>query len=162
MGDPIIRPARDEELPRIRQIAKQAWSPIYAYFREKMGEDLWTREHPGDPLEQKADVVERHFREHPDQAFVTEVDGEVVGFCTYTLRDSLVGVVGNNAVAPEAQGKGVGSLQYETCLQRMREAGMIYARVQTGLDPAHAPARRAYEKVGFEPVRPHIDYYMTL
>lgn len=162
MSDAVIRAACDEDMQRIREIAKQAWAPIYDYYREQMGEDLWLREHPGDPLERKADSVEKHFREKPDEGFVTEIDGEVVGFCTLMLRENGVGVVGNNAVAPEAQGKGVGSAQYEECLRRMREAGMVYATVHTGLDPAHAPARRAYEKVGFEQIRPHVEYYMTL
>ena len=162
MSEPVIRAARDEDMAAIREIAKQAWAPIYAYYREQMGDDLWQREHPGDPLEKKADSVENFCRENPDRAFVTEIDGEVVGFCTFMLRDNGVGVVGNNAVSPAAQGKGVGSRQYEECLQRMRDAGMEYATVHTGLDPAHAPARRAYEKVGFEQIRPHVEYYMEL
>ncbi len=162
MSEPVIRAARDEDIERIREIAKQAWAPIYAHFREAMGEDLFAREYPGEPLERKADSVEKHFREHPELGFVTEIDGAVVGFCTLMLRDTGVGVVGNNAVAPEAQGKGIGSAQYEECLRRMREAGMAFATVHTGLDPSHAPARRAYEKVGFEAIRPHVEYYMKL
>ena len=162
MAEPIIRAAREEDIPEIRRIAKLAWEPIYAYFRSVMGEDLWGREQPAEPLEAKADQVERHFRERPDEAFVTEIDGEVMGFCTLMLRDNGVGEIGNNAVAPEAQGRGVGSAQYHECLRRMREAGMVHATVHTGLDPAHAPARRAYEKVGFEAVRPHVEYYMKL
>ena len=39
---------------------------------------------------------------------------------------------------------------------------MEYAKVGTGLDPSHAAARRGYEKVGFEQVRPHVEYYMEL
>ena len=162
MSEPVIRAARDEDIERIREIAKQAWAPIYEYFHGQMGEDLWKRAYPDQPLENKADQVERHFREQPDCAFVTEIDGEVVGFCTLMLRENGVGVIGNNAVAPEAQGKGVGSAQYQECLRRMREAGMVYATVHTGLDPAHAPARRAYEKVGFEAIRPHVEYFMEL
>ena len=162
MSEPVIRAARDEDIERIREIAKQAWAPIYAHFREAMGEDLFAREYPAEPLERKADSVEKHFRDHPELGFVTEIDGAVVGFCTLMLRDTGVGVVGNNAVAPEAQGKGIGSAQYEECLRRMREAGMVFATVHTGLDPSHAPARRAYEKVGFEAIRPHVEYYMKL
>lgn len=162
MADSTIREAREEDIPDIRRIAKEAWEPIYEYFRERMGEDLWRREHPGDALERKADNVERHFRERPDEAFVSELEGQIVGFCTLQLRDNGVGVVGNNAVDPRAQGHGIGTMQYEECLRRMREAGMVYATVHTGLDPAHAPARRAYEKVGFEQVRPHVEYYMEL
>jgi hypothetical protein len=39
----------------------------------------------------------------------------------------------------------------------MREAGMTHATVGTGLNEGHAPARRMYEKAGFEPV---IEYRM--
>ena len=162
MGQPKIRQANEDDIPTIREIAKAAWRPIFAHFREQMGDDLWLRVRPGDPEEQKADAVEKHFREHPDRAFVTELDGEVVGFCTYVLRDNAVGEIGNNAVAPAGQGKGIGTAQYEECLQRMRDAQMKYATVQTGLDPSHAAARRAYEKVGFEPLRPSVQYYMEL
>ena len=162
MAEPTFRPAREEDIAAIREIAKLAWTPIYEHFREQMGEDLWRREYPGDPLERKADSVESFFREDPEHGFVTELDGEVVGFLTYMLRDTKVGVVGNNAVGPSAQGKGIGSAQYRECLRRFREAGMEYATVHTGLDPAHGPARRAYEKVGFEAIRPHVEYYMKL
>ena len=34
-------------------------------------------------------------------------------------------------------------------LDRMRDAGMNVAMVETGGDPGHAPARRSYEKAGF-------------
>lgn len=162
MSDPVFREAREEDIPEIRRIAMEAWAPIYEHFRERMGEDLWRREHPGEPLRQKADAVERQFRERPQEAFVTDVDGRVVGFCTMRLRDNGVGEIGNNAIDPQVQGRGLGTAQYEECLRRMREAGMVYATVHTGLDPSHAPARRAYEKVGFEQVRPHVEYYMKL
>lgn len=162
MGQPKIRAATEADIEKIREIAREAWRPICDYFREQMGDDLWERERPGDPLERKADAVERHFREHPEWAFVTDLDGEVVGFLTYRLGDNGVGEIGNNAVDPAGQGKGIGSAQYRECLQRMRDAGMDYATVRTGLDPTHAPARRAYEKVGFEAIRPHVQYYMEL
>jgi hypothetical protein len=38
---------------------------------------------------------------------------------------------------------------YEFAIAQMKEAGMRVATVGTGGDPSHAPARRAYEKVGF-------------
>lgn len=162
MSEPTFRAARKDDIPEIRRIARAAWAPIYAHFRAVMGEDLYAREYPGDPLERKADAVEDYFRAHPDEAFVVEVDGRVVGFCTFALRDNGVGVINNNAIAPEAQGRGLGSAMYREVLARMRAAGMVYATVHTGLDPSHAPARRAYERVGFEPIRPHVEYYLKL
>ena len=44
----------------------------------------------------------------------------------------------------------------------MRLDGVAYVRVLTGDDPAHAPARRAYEKVGFERHMPRITYWRKL
>jgi hypothetical protein len=39
---------------------------------------------------------------------------------------------------------------------------MRFAKVHTGLDPSHAPARRAYEKAGFTTQLPTVDYYRKL
>ncbi len=162
MSDATIRQAEEKDVADIRRIAKAAWAPIYAYFREQMGDDLYEREHPGEPLEKKADSVEDFFRREPQWMIVTEVDGLVAAFLTYVLRENGVGEIGNNAVDPAFQGRGIGTSQYEEALRRMREAGMKYATVGTGLDPTHAPARRGYEKVGFRQVRPHVSYYMDL
>jgi hypothetical protein len=49
--------------------------------------------------------------------------------------------------------------RYEHALDRLREGGMRFARVGTGLDPAHAPARRAYKKAGFSIQLPSVEYY---
>jgi hypothetical protein len=44
----------------------------------------------------------------------------------------------------------------------MREAGMKAVKVNTGLDDAHAPALRAYEKADFERSLPSVMYYRAL
>jgi hypothetical protein len=44
----------------------------------------------------------------------------------------------------------------------MKEQGVKVATVLTGLDEGHAPARRAYEKIGFEKNLKHITYYKKL
>ena len=74
MSEPVIRPMREDDVPAVRRIAKAAWTPIYAYFRKEMGEDLYLREYPGDALERKADNVENFFRSHPEWMFVTDLD----------------------------------------------------------------------------------------
>jgi len=43
-----------------------------------------------------------------------------------------------------------------------REACLKYASVTTGLDPGHAPARKAYEKAGFNLRREDVTYYQKL
>ncbi len=160
MSEPTFRAVEEADIPEVRRIAAAAWTPIYGHWRELMGEDLFARQYPGDRLKNKADQVESHFRSHPEWIFVVEFEGKVVGFCTYVLRDSGVGEIGNNAIDPEYQGRGLGSAMHRECLRRMREAGMKYAQVRTGLDGSHAPARRAYEAVGFKATLPHIEYFM--
>jgi GNAT superfamily N-acetyltransferase len=54
------------------------------------------------------------------------------------------------AVDPEFQGRGIGGALVEFAVAWMKEAGMSIAMIETGADPGHAPARRTYEKAGFE------------
>jgi ribosomal protein S18 acetylase RimI-like enzyme len=101
--------------------------------------------------------------EHDVQVAVVELDGEPVAFITYYLdRRSGVGEISNNAVHPDHQNAGIATRMYRYALERMRAAGMKCARVHTGGDPSHAPARRAYEKAGFERSLPSVDYFVEL
>jgi GNAT superfamily N-acetyltransferase len=89
--------------------------------------------------------------------FVAELDARVVGFCAVRLDpERQLGEIGLNAVAPEHASRGVGTALYERALEHMRVAGMKVATVSTGGDPAHAPARRAYEKAGFHASIPSV------
>ncbi len=54
-----------------------------------------------------------------------------------------------NAVNADCPGEGLGEKLYAFALRRMKEAGMKLATVGTSGDDAHAPARRAFEKVEF-------------
>jgi GNAT superfamily N-acetyltransferase len=53
------------------------------------------------------------------------------------------------AVDPDHQTGGVGTALTEFALDRLKDAGMRIAMVETGGDPGHAPARRTYERAGF-------------
>ena len=87
----------------------------------------------------------------------------MVGFASFYVNETTgVGEIGNNAVRPDFQGRGIAPRLYEEVLRRMKAAGMRAVRVTTGGDPAHAPARRAYEKVGFERFTPSVTYYREL
>lgn len=162
-ADIVIRLACANDIPRIRDIAAQAWAPVYRGYRERMGEELYELEMPGDRLSLKGDEVSNFCEEQPDWCLVTEHNGQVVGFITFVLhRDKRIGEIGNNAVDPDCQGQGVGTAQCQRVLKIFREAGMKYAKVHTGLDPTHAPARAMYEKVGFKQMIPHVEYYREL
>ncbi len=159
----IIRAATEADIPRVREIAALAWTPIFAEIRRRMGQELYQRLRP-DGIAGKSDQVEEGFRRYPERMWVAEIDWEVVGFITFWVGDAeaKVGVIGNNAVHPDRHGRGVGRRMYQYALDWMRQQGLEYASVQTGLDDAHAPARRAYEAVGFDIEIPSVMYYRKL
>jgi ribosomal protein S18 acetylase RimI-like enzyme len=93
--------------------------------------------------------------------WVAEVDGQVVGFVAYDLHEDQTGEVSLLAVDPGYQNRGIGTALNAFALERMKEAGMTMARVETGGDAAHAPARRCYEKAGYTGL-PLVRYFRKL
>ena len=51
---------------------------------------------------------------------------------------------------------------YAFALRSLKERGAVYVYVGTGGDAAHAPARAAYEAVGFDRSIPVVYYYKQL
>ncbi|MCF6176458.1 MAG: hypothetical protein L3J71_11915 [Victivallaceae bacterium] len=51
---------------------------------------------------------------------------------------------------------------YKSVLDYFRSIGLKAVKVQAGLDDAHAPARRAYERAGFKINLEEITYYKEL
>ncbi|MDA0747820.1 MAG: GNAT family N-acetyltransferase [bacterium] len=160
----VIREAVAEEMGRVGEIARQAWAPIHQVYAQDVGEEMhgslcanWAPE--------KEAAVRGHWERHPEWFRVVECveNGEVVAFVTFRMdNEKLLGILTNNAVAPEVQGKGIGTAMYTHVLDLFRKQGLRYASVGTGLDEGHAPARRAYEKVGFNLKREQVTYYQYL
>jgi GNAT superfamily N-acetyltransferase len=140
-----------------------AWEPIYAQYRSVMGEEIFRTLYP-DWRASKAGQVRRACAAGSGvHARVAELDGRVVGFVTFhAAPPSGVGEIDNNAVHPDAQGKGVAQKMYAAAFDVMRALGVNVVKVHTGGDPAHAPARRSYEKAGFGVSLPSVTYYRKL
>jgi GNAT superfamily N-acetyltransferase len=148
---------RPDDAPILEEIRAAAFAPVFASFRQILGEEIYRRAQAhlddGHP-EYLASLLRE---DSPWQVHCVEHQGPVVGFVAIQLdADKLVGEIGLNAVHPDHAGKGIGTVMYEFALERMREAGMRVATVATGGDPSHAPARRAYEKAGFDVVFPNV------
>lgn len=158
----MIRNFKMEDLSAVCRIAKQAWAPIFQGYDDQLGAEVYAVLNP-DSRNSKDRQLTVHAERHPDCFFVAERHGRVVGFitfeCDYTLR---IGTIGNNAVDPECGEKGVGQEMYQAVLERFRNDGMRLARVTTGLDAAHAPARRAYERAGFRLHTEAVTYVLPL
>ena len=158
----IVRPARDDDLETMKSIAVEAWEAVFQSFQELTGDEIFAAVY-GDWRTDKAKQVENHYKHFPECALVTEYDGQIVGFITYNLFErKKLGIIGNNAILPKYQGRGLGTKQYQKVLEIFSESGMLYAGVTTGSDKSHASARAAYEKVGFKPMIRTVRYYRKL
>ena len=158
----MVRPFRDTDLPLLVDIGNRAWQGIYTMFRETYGDELFALLVP-EPDTAKGEQIRSHATKHPEWVFVCEEAGQIVGFVTFSLdRARGIGAIGNNARDPRCCLKGIGQQMYAAVLEYFKENGMRYAQVHTGLDAAHAPARRAYERAGFNVQHQDVNYYLKL
>jgi ribosomal protein S18 acetylase RimI-like enzyme len=158
----MIRAYTPDDLDTVVDIANRAWRPIHEAYRKAMGDDVFQALIPN-PETRVGELVKTDIEAHPGQTIVCVEDGKIVGFCDYFFEeDKTLGVIGYNATDPDCHLKGIGQQMYRWVLDEFRRRGMRFARVYTGLDDGHAPARRAYERAGFNIQRGNVTYYMKL
>ncbi len=163
----MVRSFRPEDLPVIMEIGRNAFREGEQLNRQVYGEELYELLPKEEIDEEIGDFIAKATKEHcerwPDMVYVYEEDGKVVGYVVFYLhRETGVGEIGINALIPEYQGKGLAQQMYKAVLDRFRQKGMRYARVDTGLDLGSEPARKAYERAGFNIRSGEINYYMKL
>ena len=158
----MIRTFDPQDLEAICAIANRAWRGIYRMSRACYGDELFELIVP-DEATAKGEQVRRHCARHPDWVVVAEEAGRIVGFATFLLHpQQRIGEIGNNAVDPDCVGRGIAQQLYRAAFERFRQQGMVYAKVQTGRDDAHARARRAYERAGFDIHHEEVTCYRRL
>jgi len=158
-----FREAQAEDMPRLQAIRRAAFAPVFASFRSLLGEEIYEIAQRRDDDAQEGLLASLLDSDPVWQLYVTESAGEIVGFVSLQLdQEKLVGEIGLNAVDPTHAGKGIGTAMYDFAVERLKQAGMKVATVGTGGDPSHAPARRAYEKAGFDRAVPSVWMYRKL
>ncbi len=164
MLDIIIREVTPDDIPAIKVITAKSWEGYFKMCRQRLGEKIFDVTKRGWESWKPEQVAMQCEPETKDYVLVAEVDGQIAGFATFILNAGKPGVgeISNNAVSPEFQGRGVATKLYAEVLDIMRKAEMKVAKVYTGLDDSHIPARRAYEKLGFSRNLQSIEYYQTL
>jgi ribosomal protein S18 acetylase RimI-like enzyme len=131
-------------------LSLRAWAPVFASLEHVLGSEIFRRLHP-DWREDQRRAVEDVLAAKKERVWVAEVDGAVAGFVAIELHhpEKSMGEISMLAVDPGHQGGGIGTALTEFALDRLDEAGMKVAMVETGGDPGHAAARRTYEKAGY-------------
>lgn len=159
----IIRPYSTADYSRVLEICISAFTAIHEGFEQALGADIFRQEF-GDWKKQYADQIQSIAQDDPaTKVYVAEHENELIAFIfTIMHKEKKMGEIGLNAVDPARQGQGIGKLLYEFALRDLRERGATYAYVGTGSDAAHAPARAAYQAVGFNKTVPSLHYYKSL
>jgi ribosomal protein S18 acetylase RimI-like enzyme len=157
-----IRPVRNTDVEDLVRLSLLAWAPVFSSFEQVLGHNIYTLIWPDWRTSQR-DAIETVCKDGQKTiVWVAEVDGMVVGFLAYQLNiQDKTGEVQLLAVHPEYQNLGIGTELNIFALKEMKESGMKMARVETGGDPSHAPARRSYEKAGYTGL-PLVRYYKDL
>lgn len=84
------------------------------------------------------------------------------GFLIWLMHEDYEKLGAAFAADTEFQNQGIAQLMYHEVFSRLRGDGIEYVKVCTGGDPSHAPARTAYEKVGFDIALPGAEYFRRL
>ena len=135
-----IRPFEDRDAEAVVDLSLRAWAPAYASLERVLGSEIFRRQHP-DWRDDQRRAVEEALDAKKGQAWVAEAGGAVVGFVAVELDhpERGMGETSMVAVDPDRQG-GIGTTLAEFALERLEEAGMSVAMVETAGDPGHAAA----------------------
>ena len=145
-----IRPFDDRDAEAVVDLSLRAWAPVFASLERVLGSEIFWRLHP-DWREDQRRAVEDICAAKEGRVWVAEVGASAVGFVAVEFHhpERSMGEISMLAVDPDHQGSGIGTALTEFALDRLKEAGMTVAMVETGGDPGHAAARRTYEKAGY-------------
>ena len=147
---PRIRPFDDRDTEAVVDLSLRAWAPVFASLERALGSEIFRRLHP-DWREDQRRAVQDVCAAEKGRVWVPEANETAVGFVAIELHQSerSMGEVSMLAVDPDYQGGGIGTTLTKFALDRLKDAGMTVAMVETGGDPGHAAARRTYEKAGY-------------
>ena len=144
-----IQPYDPEQLEAVVRLSLRAWAPVFDSIQKVMDVDVYWEFHPDWRVSQQ-EAVEGVCAAEDTKVWVAIDAGATVGFVAVKFHSAPgVGEIYMIAVDPDYQRRGIGTALTEFALDRMRDAGMSVAMVETGGDPGHAPACPTYEKVGF-------------
>ena len=156
-----MREYHTDDLETVMDIADLAWRPIRQMGREALGDAIADVLNPMGDAKSKGLQVKAQIESGKYGIAVCEHENTVVGFITWQI-EGPVGEICNNGALKSSGLKGIGQTMYHYVFDVFRKAGVKVAKVTTGLDWAHAPARRAYERAGFKKHLDFTTYFMEL
>ena len=154
-----IVPAREAHIEDCVNIALKLWTIIHDSYISCIGDEIHDLTHAGWQDALRVNIANQLRRVG---SLVALLDGKVVGFCGCRTVNGKIGVISYNGVDPDYRGRGIARYLYETVFDSFRAQDIRYAQVFTGGENGHAPARRAYEKAGYDHKILNATYYKIL
>jgi GNAT superfamily N-acetyltransferase len=157
-----IRVFEEPDLLPVVELSIRAWEPVFASMEQVLGESgIFAEMYPEWRVAQRRAVRDACTTDGM-HVWIAEVDSTVAGFVAARLDQAeCMGEIYMLAVDPPYQRQGVALQLTSAALEWFKHNGMALAMVETGGDPGHAPARRAYQRAGFVQL-PIARYFMKL
>lgn len=156
-----IEPYDASHLESVVALSLRAWAPVFASLEGAFGPELYAEMVP-DWRASQARAVEAACADASMHVWVACEEGATAGFVALRLHaEDRTGEIYMIAVDPGFQRRGIATALMRHALAWFRRSGMRVAMVETGGDPGHAPARRAYEAMEFQ-LFPVARYYKKL
>jgi ribosomal protein S18 acetylase RimI-like enzyme len=146
----IIEPYDPRHLEGVVRLSLRAWSPVFDSLEQVFAPPVYDTFYPEGWRVSQEKAVRDVCASADFKVWVALESQTVAGFVAlrYHAADKL-GEIYMIAVDPDFQRRGIALAMTDFAVERMKEAGMAIAMVETGGDPGHAPARAAYERAGF-------------
>jgi len=138
-GADAIRTARESDIAALRKLAAASHTASRFFadggFERARCEELY------------ATWIEKSCRGWADRVLVAELDGRLAGYVSCHVREGSRGEIGLVAVAPEAQGRGLGAQLVDSAVEWLAEREL--SRVTVVTQGSNAGAQRLYQSRGF-------------
>ncbi|MBC9227270.1 GNAT family N-acetyltransferase [Aeromicrobium sp. 636] len=133
------------------ELSIRAWEPVFPMLKNEVSPFVYRAFYVNGWRErQRTDLAE--VLDNEPEGIDVALDGDrPVGWVSTRLHpEDSMGEVYVIVVDPDSQRQGVARTLMECSFARAQQAGMTMVMVETGGDSGHAPARAAYESIGFE------------
>ena len=146
----VIEPYDDSRLEAVVRLPLRAWAPVFESLREAMLPEVYRAFYRDDWQAAQRRAVESVCADEATPVWVASEGSKIAGFIALKLHpDDRMGEIYMIAVDPDFQQRGIATALMNHSVDWFKKAGMSIMMAETGGDPGHGPARRAYESAGF-------------